>query len=564
MTTNAELGDWGEPPADADEQVLADFLDTALAKLEAGETIPVRTLLPGPAAVAERGHGLLADLDLMCHAAAAVWQRCGLLPDTTSAPSPADDLSTLLPQDVGLPDPFPGEFRLRRLLGTGGFGQVWLADDLNLGRPVALKTLHVTGPSPVHSEALAALRREARLLGRFQHPNIVQVHTWRTAGDEHYLVMQYVAGGSLADRLKKLGPIPWPQAARYIADVGEGLVEVHAHGIVHRDIKPANILWDPHKDEALLTDFGLSALRSDGGAAGGTPLYMAPEAFDGRVQSAGDVYSLAASLFRLVTGDVPFPAATTVELLGRMADGLPNPDARCRGLPQPIEQVIRAGLAPMPEDRPGLPEFIARLRGALNQLMADTLTLPRATPTGGAAVDLRLLVSRLEDGRTFAPVASSHPRSDVLLRDLKRVPRPPDQVRLQTGDRVRIEVVADRPGYVTVFNVGPTGNLNLLYPEPSAAPSAMPAHRPLNVLDVELTPPAGRERLFALWSAAPLPLRPEEFLSLAERGTVPGSGPYRATRDMARVQASVQRLNPGQWQAVVLELDHRSPQEFAR
>jgi hypothetical protein len=159
------------------------------------------------------------------------------------------------------------------------------------------------------------------------------------------------------------------------------------------------------------------------------------------------------------------------------------------------------------------------------------------------------------------PLASTQPPAEDVVRDMRVVPRQPERVDVHTGDRVRIEVETDRPGFVTVFNVGPTGNLNLLYPaEPvrGAPPAPVAAGRPLHVLDVELTPPAGRERLFALWTREPLPLRLDEMLSLAEKGEVPGSGPYRATRDMVRVQESVQRLGPEDWHTTVLELNHVS------
>jgi hypothetical protein len=124
---------------------------------------------------------------------------------------------------------------------------------------------------------------------------------------------------------------------------------------------------------------------------------------------------------------------------------------------------------------------------------------------------------------------------------------------------VRIEVVTDRDGFVTVFNVGPTGNLNLLYPDqmPAVAPF-LPAHRPLSIADVALTPPAGGERLFAVWSRVPLPLSLEELFRMARGENQPVSSAYRATRNMERVQASVQQLRPEDWRAVVLELDHGS------
>jgi hypothetical protein len=143
---------------------------------------------------------------------------------------------------------------------------------------------------------------------------------------------------------------------------------------------------------------------------------------------------------------------------------------------------------------------------------------------------------------------------------MKKVPPPPDQVRLRTGDRVRIEVLADRPGYLTVFNVGPTGTLNLLYPDgdpqhPSPLRPIEP-NRPLHILDVEMTPPTGRERLFAVWTRRPLPLRLDQLHGLVERGAQPASRPYRATRDMKRVQQSLADLDRQDRHAVVLELDH--------
>src|SRR5262249_47522458 len=131
------------------------------------------------------------------------------------------------------------------------------------------------------------LENDARILARLRHPNIVQVHTWRQSGEEHYLVMQYVRGRSLKARLEAEGALGWRQAARYVADVAEALGHVHACGLVHRDIKPANLLWDQGKDEVLLTDFGLSTWLAEAGRGevAGTALYMAP-----RPSKAGPVW----------------------------------------------------------------------------------------------------------------------------------------------------------------------------------------------------------------------------------------------------------------------------------
>jgi serine/threonine protein kinase len=458
---------------------------------------------------------------------------------------------------VSMADPFPGEFRLLRSLGSGAFGIVWLAEDVHLGREVALKMVRPPGDPAEAGSRLELLRAEARLLAAVRHRNVVQVYAWRESpAGEHCLVLQYIPGGSFADRVGPAGSLPWAAAGRYVADVAEGLVEVHDRGIVHRDVKPANILWDPERDEALLTDFGVSARFGDAGSAAGTPLYMPPEAFAGVVSPAQDVYGLAASLFRLVTGQAPFAGPDASTLVAQARRGLPDPDPRCREMPEPLERLVRAGLAAERSRRPSLKEFAASLRGTLNQLLADRL-LPSDGPARPQEARVRLIVSRRTGAHTFVPVAASHPTGGRLVRDMRVVPREPERVELHTGDVLRIEAEADRPGFLTVFNVGPKGNLNRLVPdEASRGPAAVEANRPLPVLDVELTPPAGRERLVALWSRTPLPLSPEELRQVADRGELPLPEPYRATRDMKRLQETVQQLAPDDWCATVLQLDH--------
>jgi serine/threonine protein kinase len=477
--------------------------------------------------------------------------------------------------------PVPEGFRMIRCLGGGSYGEVWLAEDLDLNRFVALKTLKSRQDAGRRDRALEILRHEARVLATVRHPNIVPVHGWERAGDAHYLVLHYVPGGSLADQLRQAGPLGWQEAARCIADVGEGLVEVHRLGILHRDIKPANILWDSERDEALLADFGISARLAEVAVGAGTPPYMAPEAWAGRLTAATDVYSLAATLFHLTTGHRPFPGPAA-DYLDQIARGLPVPDPRCRALPEPLEQILRDGLAAEPDRRPILKVFVATLRGALNQLLADTLTMAQATtvapattgpmpgpsapppavdtvPTPPAPAALRLVVSRQVGPGWFEAVAIAHPRPAVATRDMRRVPPSPGQARVRTYERVRVEAFADRDGYVTVFNIGPTGQLNLLHPaDPAelAAPRPIAANRPVQVADVEMIPPAGRERLVAVWTGRPLPLRLEQLSSLVEDGDRPASRPYRATRDMKRVRQSLEDLDRQDRQAVVLELDH--------
>lgn len=457
------------------------------------------------------------------------------------------------PSKVGpTPDPFPDRLRFLRILGEGAFGQVWLAEQIVLARHVAVKTLRAASCNP--RAAREALQRDAAHLARFQHPNVVTVHDLLfTPPGDGFLVLQYVDGGSLADRLERHGPLDWQSAARYVADAADGLIEVHRLGIVHRDIKPANILWQRDRDEALLTDFGVSALRTEPGCPAGTLPFMAPEAFTGALSAAMDVYSLAASFFQLVTAHYPFPGPRPLDFIGQIDAGLPDPDPRCAALPEELEEIIRAGLAFAPERRPRLEHFAEQLRATLNRLVVDTFRWPAGALAGQTGVNLRLRVYRAE-GSTFRLVQTTQPITRSILRDIQKVPQAPDRVPLHTGDRLRLEVQADRAGYITLLDVGPTGNLNLLFPEPSAA--TLVARHGAVVDDVQLAPPAGRERLAALWSRQPLALAPRDLASLAASGTRV-STPYLGTRDVLRVRQTLDAMPPGDWQVQVLELDHQ-------
>jgi hypothetical protein len=473
---------------------------------------------------------------------------------TARATAPHD--APTIPRDI-----LADRFQLERWLGSGAYGEVWLARDLSpLGRWVALKFLRVRDQAR-REQALATLHTDARVLGSLHHPNIVQVYDWVETAQGPCLVLQYVSGGTLGSRVSNQGPLAWAVAGRYVADVADGLSRVHGHGVIHRDVKPENILQEPETDEAVLTDFGIAARLTDPSSIAGTPRYMAPEAFLGQVSPALDVYSLAATLFWLVTGQPPFGGETRRELLHNIERGLPRPDPRCAGLPAGLEQLIRAGLSVRPSERPTLADFTGRLRGSLNLLLADALTLPFEEVAPPTRPTVRLLVTRADD--TPVTVARAEPERsgagepEQVLRDLRWVPRPPERVVLQTGDRVRLEVEADQPGHVTVFNVGPTGKLNLLHPaEVGMAAPLLPAHTRLYLADAELTLPAGRERVVAVWTRRPWTLRLEELHSLLDQNEVPGAGAYRATRDMVRVQQSLQQLGPEDRQVVVLELDH--------
>ncbi len=464
----------------------------------------------------------------------------------------------------------PG-YRIIERLGSGETCEVWLAEDESLfNRPVALKMIGAGLPEHRRRPPSDALRSEVERLVGVRHPHLIQFLRWLDAPEESGLVLQHVAGGSLADRLAREGPLDWPSAGRYVADAAEALVAAHRAGATHGDVRPANLLWDPANDEAVLTALGVGVRLGAADGAVGTIAGRAPEAVSGRIGPASDVYGLAATLFTLITGESPFSGTRSADLGPQVERGLPEPDPRCIGMPEALERIIREGLAADPDSRPGLEDFALNLRGALNQLLADSLMMkPRSGGPDAATplqppVDLRLIVSRQVGPNRYLPIAATLDATEVhAARDLRRVPPRPNQARLRSGDRVRIEAVSDRHGFITVFQVDPTGQLSLLYPDElqPGGTFAMPmvrANETLQVLDVEIAPTAGRERLLAVWSREPLPLRLDKLQSLAapKPGKVAASRAHAATRDLQRVRQSVQRLPAEDWKAVSVELDH--------
>jgi hypothetical protein len=203
-----------------------------------------------------------------------------------------------------------GRYRLVKRLGSGAHGEVWLAQDIDLRRPIALKRVHGNDPRPV-AERERALWREATVLAQLNHPNVVTVHHIVVDSDELWLVMEYVPAGSLAD-LGRISPDRVGLLATQLADV---LVAMHRKGLLHCDIKPSNVLL-AEDDLVKLSDFGLSRLPDGmftlpgGRQIVGTPAFMAPEvaANESQPTPASDVFSLGATLYTLVEGHSPYGA----------------------------------------------------------------------------------------------------------------------------------------------------------------------------------------------------------------------------------------------------------------
>jgi serine/threonine protein kinase len=252
---------------------------------------------------------------------------------------------------------FIGRYQIEQELGRGGMAVVFLARDPLMNRRVAVKVL--PRQFTYDESFLQRFQREARVIATLEHPAIVPVYDFGEHDGQPYLVMRYMPGGSLSDRLEK-GPLPLPEAAAILNHLAPALDEAHARGMVHRDLKPANVLFD-HRRRPYLCDFGIvklsegsaTALTATGGVVG-TPAYMSPEQVRGDVELDGrtDVYSLGVILYEMLTGDKPYHADTPMGLaMKHVLEPVPRILERRPDLPPDCEAVITRALAKEREGR---------------------------------------------------------------------------------------------------------------------------------------------------------------------------------------------------------------------
>lgn len=281
-----------------------------------------------------------------------------------------DDLNTLVGKSLG-------QFRIVERIGVGGMATVFKAYQPNLDRYVAIKVLPA-----YHARDPVFVKRfvqEARAVAKLIHPNILQIHDFGDQDNITYIVMEYVEGGTLKDRLKR--PLAVPEAVDYMIQAAEGLDCAHRNGIIHRDVKPANMLL--RKDGyLLLSDFGIAKILEGTtnltrvGTGIGTPQYMSPEQGTGQaVDRRSDIYSLGIVLFHCLAGRVPFSADNPLTItVKHLNEPLPVEMLRTAGVPAPIEQVVVKMTAKAAQDRyQTTDELINALTAAL---AASHLSMP--------------------------------------------------------------------------------------------------------------------------------------------------------------------------------------------
>jgi serine/threonine-protein kinase len=313
---------------------------------------------------------------------------------------------------------FDGRYRIERKLGAGGMADVYLAEDQELGRRVAIKILNSRHGND--DQFIERFRREAKNAAALNHPNIVSIYDRGEAEDTYYIAMEFLDGRTLKELIIGRGAAPINVAIEYARQILSALRFAHRHGIVHRDIKPHNVLVDG-EGRVKVTDFGIAragtSQMTETGSIVGTAQYLSPEqAKGGEVDPRSDLYSLGVVLYELLTGKTPFDGETPVEIAMKHLSATPKPPSKLRpDVPRELDMVVMRALAKNPDERyqsademEGDLERVAR--GArVSATTADTATQVLRRPAAAA-----LAASATAATMIAPPPASAAPPPTVV------------------------------------------------------------------------------------------------------------------------------------------------------
>ena len=314
-----------------------------------------------------------------------------------------------------------GRYRIIDFLGSGAMGEVYLAEDPQIERKLAIKTVRLVGRPQEIEDRKRRLLREARAVGKLLHPNVV---TLFDAGEEEgmlFLAFEFVAGTDLAGRLEKEPPLSLREVLRIIRQVADALDFAHREGIVHRDIKPSNILLDA-KGRVKVADFGIAKVAGQSteltvaGSVMGSPQYLSPEQIRGEdLDGRSDVFSLGVVLYELLSRQRPFEGDTITTLVYQILHKEPPPISELRAVPERLENLLRRMLAKSRDDRFATAAAVAAEVAVCERELSDeTLSAPAAQLP---LEETRALPPRRS--QTTAPSPGRHP-----------IPPPPPQAAL--------------------------------------------------------------------------------------------------------------------------------------
>ncbi len=322
-----------------------------------------------------------------------------------------------------------GRYHILEQLGEGGMAIVYKAYDTRLETDVAVKVIRTENLTLGTMErALKRFEREAKALARLTHPNIVKVTDYGDYEGKPYLVMPYLPGGTLKQKLGK--PIPWQEAARLLLPIARALDFAHRQNMIHRDVKPSNILITAD-GEPMLTDFGIAKILdleetqdlTGTGMGIGTPEYMAPEQWSGGATVLSDIYSLGIVFYEMVTGRKPYMADTPAAILLKQAtEPLPRPTMFVPDIPESVERVLVKALARNPQDR-------YQGMKILTMAMEELIKRQQAERMAGGVSEFSALVSdtyatvEQEDAHATHMQEATYDAQDTSVRDSPARPR---------------------------------------------------------------------------------------------------------------------------------------------
>ena len=311
---------------------------------------------------------------------------------------------------------FDGRYRILRKLGSGGMANVYLAEDEDLGRRVAIKIL---SERYANDESFnERFRREAKSAASLSHPNIVSIYDRGEADGIPYIAMEVIEGRSLKELILTRGPLPLATAIDYTHQILDALRFAHRNGIIHRDIKPHNILLGA-ENRAKVTDFGIAragaSQMTEVGSIMGTAQYLSPEQARGApVTAASDLYSVGIVLYEMLTGQVPFSGDSAIEIAMKHLNETPRPPSSLRPeLTPELDQVVLRALAKNPEDRyQASEEFSAdldRVEAGI-PIAPETSAAATAILSGGFETSATQVIPPTETARQPPPTQPAAPR----------------------------------------------------------------------------------------------------------------------------------------------------------
>lgn len=247
-----------------------------------------------------------------------------------------------------------GRYEIESELAKGGMGLIYLARDPYIQRQVVVKVLMYK--HTMDETYRAFFQQEAELIAALEHPCIAPIYDFGWHGKQPYIVMRYMAGGSLEDKLRKEKTLKPAEIGHIVSRIAAALDAAHARKIVHRDVKPSNFLYDS-AGEIFLSDFGIAKAKpftdDEGEWLVGTPAYMSPEMIRGeKTDGRADVYALGVTLFRLLTGELPFKGDSSTSLINAHVEApVPDPRALRQNLPAAWQEVVVKAMAKRPDER---------------------------------------------------------------------------------------------------------------------------------------------------------------------------------------------------------------------